>query len=191
MIGKAARRSIRPAPGRNLRAGDLRYFALTIGLRQTSGATVTQIPDGSSIRRAEPADYANVAPMHYRSWRLSYRGIVASELLDLFDWQTWVDREYPLTVSRPGWARWLGESRDRIVGMSIFGPEPGNPDHLQIDALYMTVGDERRGIGGFLLDHALSSEPAHDAVLWCTEMNHGTRPLYQKGASSATDDPSC
>ncbi|POX84221.1 N-acetyltransferase [Mycobacterium kansasii] len=141
---------------------------------------MTQMPDGFSIRQAEPADYANVAPMHYQSWRLSYRGIVATELLDLFDWQTWVDREYPLTVSRPGWAMWLAESRERIAGMIIFGPEPGNPDHLQIDALYVAVGDERRGIGGLLLDHALNSEPAHDAVLWCAEMNHRARRFYQK-----------
>ncbi|KZS80222.1 GNAT family N-acetyltransferase [Mycobacterium persicum] len=141
---------------------------------------MTEMPDGISIRRAKPADYANVAPMHYRSWRLSYRGIVIPELLDLFDWRAWIGREYPLALSRAGWGMWLAESSGHIVGVSIFGPEPGNPDHLEIDALYVAAGHERRGIGSLLLDHALSSEPSHDAVLWCAEMNHQAQCFYRK-----------
>jgi GNAT superfamily N-acetyltransferase len=138
------------------------------------------MPDGISIRQAEPADYENVAEMHYPSWRLSYRGIMTPQMLDLFDLQKWVDEEYPRRLSRAGWAMWLAVSDGQLIGMSIFGPEAENPDHLEIDSLYVAAGCERRGIGGLLLDHALSSQPSHDAVLWCAEKNYRARRFYQK-----------
>ncbi|WP_211699409.1 GNAT family N-acetyltransferase [Mycobacterium spongiae] len=138
------------------------------------------MPDGISLRQAGPADYENVAEMHYPSWRSSYRGIMTPQMLDLFDTQKWIDEEYPQRLTRPGWAMWLAEAQGRIIGMSIFGPEIDNPDHLEVDSLYVAAGSERRGIGGLLLDHALSSEPSHDAVVWCAERNFRARRFYQK-----------
>lgn len=139
-----------------------------------------EMPDRISIRQAGPADYENVAKMHYPSWRLSYRGIMTPELLDMFEWQKWIDEEYPRRLSRAGWAMWLAESGDQILGMSIFGPEPEHPDHLEIDSLYVAAGKDRRGIGGLLLDHVLDSAPAHDVVVWCAEKNFRARRFYQK-----------
>ncbi|BAV41305.1 acetyltransferase [Mycobacterium ulcerans subsp. shinshuense] len=141
---------------------------------------MTEMPDGISIRQAEPADYLNVAQMHYPSWRLSYRGIMTPETLDLFDWQEWIDEEYPRRLARAGWSMWLAESGGQIVGMSIFGPEPDNPDQLEIDSLYVAAGNDRRGIGGLLLANSLNSAPSHDAVLWCAEKNYRARRFYQK-----------
>ncbi|CAM4221095.1 putative acetyltransferase [Mycobacterium basiliense] len=149
-------------------------------INHTTGVSVTEMPDGISIRQAEPADYEDVARMHYPSWRLSYRGIMTPEMLDLFDWQRWIDEEYPRRLSRPGWAMWLAESGDHIVGMSIFGPEDDHPDRLEIDSLYVAAEKPRRGIGSLLLDHALGTEPANDAVLWCAEKNYRARRFYQK-----------
>jgi GNAT superfamily N-acetyltransferase len=141
---------------------------------------VTEIPDRIRIRQAVPADYENVMEMHYPSWRQSYTGILTPYVLDMIDPQNWVDQEYLLRLSRSGWTMWLAESDGQPIGMSIFGPEPGNPDHLEIDALYIAVESQRRGIGGLLLDKALSSQPSDDAVVWCAEKNHRARRFYEK-----------
>jgi len=141
---------------------------------------VTAPPDGISIRQGEPADYENVAEMQYPSWRLSYRGILAPAMLDLFDYQRWVNEEYPRRLHRAGWTMRLAEHEGLLLGMSIFGPESGHPDHLEIDSLYIAAGSERRGIGGLLLEDALRSQPQDDAVLWCAEKNFRARRFYQK-----------
>ena len=141
---------------------------------------MTDLPDGVSIRNGERADYENVAEMQYPSWRLSYRGILAPEMLDLFDYQRWVSEEYPRRLHRTGWTMRLAESGGQLIGMSIFGPEPGHPDHLEIDSLYIAAGSERRGIGGLLLEDALGTRPLDDVVLWCAEKNYRARRFYQK-----------
>ena len=141
---------------------------------------MVEIPAGIQVRQAEPSDYENVAEMHYPSWRQSYAGILTPYVLDLFDWQKWVDEEYPERLSRSGWAMWLAESDGQLMGMSIFGPESGNPDHLEIDSLYVAVENQRRGVGGLLLDKALRSQPSCDVVVWCAEKNHRARLFYEK-----------
>ncbi|WP_454561008.1 N-acetyltransferase family protein [Mycobacterium haemophilum] len=140
---------------------------------------MTQIPDGIHIRQAEPADYDSVEKMHYPSWRQSYAGILAPHVLDMFGRQNWSDDEYIHRLDRPGWSMWLAEADGQLIGMSIFGPEPENPDHLEIDALYVAVENQRQGVGSALLDHALRSQPADDIVLWCTENNYRARRFYE------------
>jgi len=132
------------------------------------------------IRQAEPSDYADVVQMHYPSWRESYRGILAPQVLDLFDRQQWIDEEYPQRLNRAGWAMWLAESDGRLIGMTVFGPELANPGQLEIDSLYIAVDNQRRGVGGLLLDHALAAHPSGDAVVWCAERNFRARRFYQK-----------
>ena len=141
---------------------------------------MVEIPAGIQVRQAEPSDYENVAEMHYPSWRQSYAGILTPYVLDLFDWQKWVDEGYAERLSRSGWAMWLAESDGQLMGMSIFGPESGNPDHLEIDSLYVAVENQRRGVGGLLLDKALRSQPSCDVVVWCAEKNHRARRFYEK-----------
>lgn len=144
------------------------------------GARVTEMPDDIQIRQAEPADYENVKKIHYLSWRQSYAGIMPPFALNLFDQQSWDLDAYTEAVGRAGWTMRLAESDGKLVGMSIFGPQPGDPDHLEIEALYVAVDNQRRGVGGLLLDHALSSQPAQDVVLWCAEKNYRARGFYEK-----------
>jgi GNAT superfamily N-acetyltransferase len=132
------------------------------------------------IREARPQEYYQVAQMHYRAWRQSYTGIIASVLLDLFDDPLhWADNVYPEKLARSGWAMRLTESAGKPVGVSIFGPEPDRPDRLEIDALYVAPELQGQGVGSLLLADALTSYLDGDVVLWCAEQNHRARHFYE------------
>ena len=54
---------------------------------------------------------------------------------------------------------WIAESRGKTLGMTIFGPDAANADHLRIEALYTAEESQRLGIGGRLLNKAVRSNP--------------------------------
>lgn len=134
-----------------------------------------------TIRQAKPAEYAKVAEMHYPSWRLSWTGIIAPHHLDLIGQpHRWATQFYPLTLSRDGWAMWVAEYRNRLLGMIMFGPDVAVPRDLHIDALYVTEHSQRHGIGGRLLNKALRANPSEDVILWCADKNQKARSFYEK-----------
>ncbi|MGF2946185.1 N-acetyltransferase family protein [Mycobacterium sp. Lab-001] len=136
---------------------------------------------GTTIREATPSDFTRVADMHYPAWRRSWAGILTAPLLDILGpARRWAADIYPQNLGRPGWSMWVAESGDRVVGVTILGPDTADPDHLQIDALYIDEDCQRRGLGGHLLDTALSALPPADAVLWCAERNGKARRFYEK-----------
>jgi len=103
------------------------------------------------IREAKPKDFVRVAQMHYPAWRQSWKGIVATHVLDMIGTpQNWVDMHYPTTLKRGGWSMWMAESRGQLLGMMLLGPDLSNPNHIQIDALYVADQNQRSGVGGLL-----------------------------------------
>lgn len=132
-------------------------------------------------REAKPTDFATVAAMHYPVWRQSWNGILATYLLDMIaSPKRWAKESYPLNLKRSGWSMWIAESRGQILGMTLFGPDLSNPDHIQIDALYVTQESQHLGIGGRLLNKALQICPSADMILWCAEKNHKARGFYER-----------
>lgn len=133
------------------------------------------------IREARPKDFARVAAMHYPVWRQSWSGIVATHVLDmLVTPKVWVDTLYPATLKRGGWNMWMAEARGKLVGMMLFGPDLSNPEHIQIDALYVAEQNQRDGVGSALLDKALEENPDNDMILWCADKNLKARDFYEK-----------
>ena len=133
------------------------------------------------IREAKPDDYAGVAAMHYEVWRRSWAGILSPPLLDILGpAKRWVAEIYPQSLSRRGWSMWIVESGGRTIGVTIFGPDSADTDHLLIDALYIDEESQRHGVGGRLLDEVVTSHPAGDIVLWCAEKNDKARRFYEK-----------
>jgi GNAT superfamily N-acetyltransferase len=133
------------------------------------------------IREAKPDDYAGVAEMHYAVWRRSWTGILSPPVLDILGpAKRWVAEIYPQSLSRRGWGMWIVESGGQAIGVTIFGPDSADPDHLLIDALYVDEESQRHGIGGRLLDEVVTSHPAGDIVLWCAEKNDKARRFYEK-----------
>ncbi|MDP7721280.1 alpha/beta fold hydrolase [Mycobacterium sp. TY814] len=133
------------------------------------------------IREAKPKDYARVAAMHYPVWRRSWQGIVATHVLDMISTpKTWADTFYPTTLKRGGWQMWMAEARGKLLGMTLFGPDLSNPQHIQIDALYVVDESQRHGIGGMLLSKALRTYPNNDIILWAANKNEKARNFYEK-----------
>ncbi|OBK61033.1 GNAT family acetyltransferase [Mycobacterium colombiense] len=134
-----------------------------------------------TIREATPTDFADVAAMHYPVWRQSWSGVLPAEVLDvLTSPKRWAVLLYPRDLSRPGWRMWVAEAGEQLLGMTIFGPDPDDPERLELDALYISQASQRHGVGGLLLAKALNSDPRGDVVLWCAEANGVARRFYEK-----------
>jgi GNAT superfamily N-acetyltransferase len=132
------------------------------------------------IRRAGPNDFAKVAEMHFPVWRQSWAGIVEDYLLDVMATpKFWAEVSYPEAVNRDGWGLWVAETRNKMLGMTIFGPDTTNADTLHIEALYTAVGANKLGIGVRLLNKAVRSNPSGDVILWCAEKNSRARKFYE------------
>lgn len=134
-----------------------------------------------TIREATPIDFADVAAMHYPVWRQSWSGVLPAEVLDvLTSPKRWAVLLYPRDLSRPGWRMLVAEAGGQLLGMTIFGPDPDDPERLELDALYISQTSQRHGVGGLLLAKALNSDPRGDVVLWCAEANGVARRFYEK-----------
>lgn len=133
------------------------------------------------IRRAGPSDFEKVSEMHYPVWRQSLAGIVEDFVLDVIATpRFWATVSYPEAVNRLGWGLWVAEARNKILGMTIFGPDTRNADLLRIEALYTAAGANKLGIGVSLLNKAVRSNPSGDVILWCAEKNGKAREFYEK-----------
>jgi ribosomal protein S18 acetylase RimI-like enzyme len=109
-----------------------------------------------NVRRAVPEDLHGMANVHVETWKTTYRGIVADELLDHLT----VERD----ISR-GFGRWLTEppegeahfvavtERGEIVGYAICGPTRGeDPDFTgELGAIYVLKNHQGHGIGTSLV----------------------------------------
>lgn len=125
-----------------------------------------------TIRRAVLSDLANVAEMHYPVWRQFWTGILPHATLDVLGSpRRWAILAYPRILQRPNWSMWVAESGSATIGMTIFGPDPANPEQVELDSLYIAADCQRRGVGGRLLTTTLTESPSGDVVLWCAEHN--------------------
>ncbi|MEB4212104.1 GNAT family N-acetyltransferase [Mycobacterium sp. 94-17] len=119
--------------------------------------------------------------MHYSVWRQSWSGVLPTEVLDtLTSPQRWAMLLYPRNLRRPGWRMWIAEAGGQPCGMTIFGPDPDDPERIQLDALYIVQASQRHGIGRLLLAHVLDSDPRGDVALWCAQANGVARRFYEK-----------
>jgi GNAT superfamily N-acetyltransferase len=134
-----------------------------------------------TIRQAGPNDFAAVAEMHYPAWRQSWTGTLPDSALDaLGSPRRWAILAYPRILQRRNWSMWVAESGSRTIAMTIFGPDPADPEQVELDSLYVAADWQRHGVGGRLLATALSEKPTGDVVLWCAEGNAQARIFYEK-----------
>jgi GNAT superfamily N-acetyltransferase len=134
-----------------------------------------------TVREATSVDFADVAAMHYPVWRKSWSGVLADQVLDgLTSPRTWAVLLYPRDLSRPGWRMWIAEAAGQLLGMTIFGPDPDDPERIELDALYISQASQRHGVGSQLLAKVLDADPRSDVVLWCAQANGVARRFYEK-----------
>ncbi|HET7678132.1 MAG TPA: GNAT family N-acetyltransferase [Candidatus Limnocylindrales bacterium] len=139
------------------------------------------------LRRAGPADAADIARVQVTSWRKAYRGLLPDDYLERLDP---ADRE-------PSWRRgieswpleghpWLAEVGGRVVGFVSAGPsrdEGAAPSTAEVYAIYVDPDCWDRGIGTALLGHAVRDLRAaryETATLWVLAGNRQGRGFYEK-----------
>jgi len=136
-----------------------------------------------TVRQAHPGDAAEMARVNVRSWRETYRGVMADRVLD--------DPELP-HVREQFWTTILSDQRYRanrvavaerdgeVIGIAMAGP-PQDPDsqwgtHLYV--LYVIAAEHGTGAGAALLDAVVG--PHETAALWVADPNPRAQAFYRK-----------
>jgi GNAT superfamily N-acetyltransferase len=139
---------------------------------------VTTLADEITYRKANAADAEGIARVQVGSWRESYRGVVAQELLDSLS----VERRtevYRVRLSEPGagfYELFVAEHEGQIVGICDVG-EPRAAEFGCAGELYMIYllkSYQRRGIGRRLFRRALEllvASGRNSMYLECLEHN--------------------
>jgi GNAT superfamily N-acetyltransferase len=128
--------------------------------------TGSRRPDPAEIviRRATPADAADVAEVYLASFHATYAFPLAHN-----DDQV---REWVRRVLVPGGDTWVAVEGGRIVGMMAVRPE-------DLDQLYVAPDRLGAGIGRRLLEHAKALSPG-GLTLYTFQVNARARRFYER-----------
>ena len=155
------------------------------------------------IRNAQTKDVDAIAAVHIASWRETYRGLLADELLDDLRhddrsrlWKNIIasNAQYPMS------AQFVADMDGDIVGFGSCGPgrskeclEAGFSG--EISTLYVLAAQQNKGIGSalfHLLARHLEDIGAIGASLWVLDTNMRARNFYERHDgivfSERTDD---
>ena len=133
------------------------------------------------IRSATADDAEGIAAVQERGWQVAYRHVYPVEELDRGGFifaQRWRAR-----LERPprGWATFVAELRDDIVGFVSVGPSRDEHGLGELYALYVEPAQWSAGIGRALIERAEEQlATAYDDVrLWVLEQNTRARAFYE------------
>ena len=154
------------------------------------------------VRSATAADGAAIAGVRWRSWQVSYRGLIPAEVLADFPTRTpiasWIadatvpasTRHQLLVAGRPGVVLAMAQVRP------THDRDQDPAEVAEIDKLYLDPLVRRRGIGGLMLEEAVLRARAAGAArfsLWVATGNAPARAFYEAagwwsdGATDAMD----
>ncbi|MBQ8555699.1 MAG: GNAT family N-acetyltransferase [Clostridia bacterium] len=145
-----------------------------------------------TFRDAQAWDAALISHIYARSWRVTYRGLIADHYLDRLPDEYWV----------PSIRSWLESGQlygliamqdNHAVGCVIYGR--GRDDAYgewgEIVSLYLLPEVMRQGIGSRLLEEArrlLKEDGYHRCYLWAIEGNALADGFYRKHGFCRTDE---
>lgn len=138
---------------------------------------------GVKVRRARADDAAEMARVHVRSWRETYRGVMADLVLD--------DPELPATRER-FWTVALSDERYQanrvavaerngdVIGIAMAGPsqDSGAQWGTHLYVLYVVAAEHGTGAGAALLDAVIGAHES--AALWVADPNPRAQAFYRK-----------
>lgn len=135
------------------------------------------------VRDARVEDAAEMARVNVRSWRETYRGVMADDVLD--------DPGLPAARDR-FWTTILSDERYRanrvavaerdgeVIGIAMAGPPQDSESewdtHLYV--LYVVAAEHGTGAGSALLDAVVG--PHDSAALWVADPNPRAQAFYRK-----------
>lgn len=140
------------------------------------------ISTGPRIRTAAPADAAEIARVHVRSWQAAYRGLLSDAYLDGLRPEDRAAR-YRLGQTDPRQPSTIVIILDDLIrGFATFGPDPDLADHGSLFALYLEPEVWGRGLGRLLIAEArarLRSLEFKRASLWVLVGNERAQRFYR------------
>lgn len=139
----------------------------------------------TSIRPATPEDAEGIAKAHTLAWQRAYRGVVPEQFLDTLQWElreaVW--RKELTAPAHPSSQIFVAvDDSGAVFGFVAVGPcrDDDLPGSFEIHALYLVPETWSTGVGGRLLEAALSVVPEGAGVaLWVLEGNARGRRFYE------------
>jgi ribosomal protein S18 acetylase RimI-like enzyme len=142
---------------------------------------------GVAVRRAVAGDIEQLAQVHIRCWRETYRGLLSDAFLASVDpagrlalWRHLLDRPDPAEA-------WVACDGGTVVGFAGRRrlPAPGSPEghqppasgDLELWGLYLLASHQGRGLGRQLLTAALGTDAAS---LWVAAGNSKAIGFYRR-----------
>ncbi len=137
------------------------------------------LPDGVSIRQADPADADRLAHLHVDVWDDAYTGLVPQGILD--------DRRAKVAERAERWRdilggerpTWLAEDAEGLAGFSGSGPGRDNDVDLDLElyALYVRARYYGTGLGYALFEQAVGDQACY---LWVLAGNDRAIRFYER-----------
>ena len=138
-----------------------------------------------AIVPAGPADAADLARVHVKSWRETYPGLLPAAYLNAMRPEPHARRfHHDLIRSRDGEVVMLAEGQDGLIGYCAGAILHGDGRLAdgEVYTLYVLAKSQGAGIGKGLLAAAARVLAAHGAaslIIWVLSENHRARRFYQ------------
>lgn len=149
------------------------------------------------IRPALPQDAPGIAQVHIQSWRTSYRGLIADEVLDnqsLPRRQGYWEQVLQQHTSGELHCVYVAENEHgEIIGFASGGKsrQENLPFEAEMYALYLFETAKRQGIGEKLfraVTEKFRTEGYYSMMLWVLADNHFARRFYEKMGGRAVTE---
>jgi GNAT superfamily N-acetyltransferase len=107
------------------------------------------------IRPAEPDDAPEIASVHVRAWRETYKGIVDQPFLDAMDIEART-RRWREGLAKRAAGTFVAVEGGRVAGFASIGParDPQRDGQAELYAIYLDPPRRGRGIGRLLFAEA-------------------------------------
>jgi GNAT superfamily N-acetyltransferase len=140
--------------------------------------------DGFKVRRAAPADGAEIARIHVEAWRDAYAALLPANYLARMDAQIETAR-WTRNVNRRADNTLVADAEGEVIGYAMVGPARGRTTAPsgEVYALYVDTDWREHGVGRSLVESTFDvfrERGLKHAVIWCLEGNFAARGFYQR-----------
>jgi ribosomal protein S18 acetylase RimI-like enzyme len=147
-----------------------------------------------NIRPAVSADVPAIAQVHVASWRTTYRGIIADDVLDNLQLEP-RERYAARIIAQPDGKEFISVAEDdagQIIGFASGGPErEGDPDYRgELYAIYLLQAAQGQGVGRRLVMavvQRLAQQGLHSMLIWVAADNPACRFYEALGGQYVRD----
>lgn len=135
------------------------------------------------VRLARPEDCTAIANVHVESWRQTYRGMMAHDVLDDTEFPRRREQMWNAVLTDPQYAdrtTAVAEHDGHIVGIAMSGPSSDDDAKWirQLNVLYLLNEHQGTSVAARLLAAVL--DDASPVALWVADPNPRAQAFYRK-----------